>query len=434
MTGSGPGGAKRKLMLTVALGLGVGLILAFFVAGIAALGHRIPSPHLLEDYFVALLWCIGIAFYICCLPVSKQERSDLLLLWGARCGVTLLAMLFYEANYPLDAYTYYRSALAAGVDWSLVAFGKGTDNTQALSWLMNRYLPIFDSYHGLKVCFSFLGFLGSFVAYRAFAPFCGEGRRKLLYLMFLFPSVVFWSSILGKDPVIFLGISLYVYGTVRFVYDGSLMYLFPLVSGILLAGAFRSWYLPILTLPLAIFGISGIKRTWLKYAFLGAIVAGVVYSAQMFADQFELASVEDLVGRTQTVSHSWNRGGSANIAPMFSGVVGMLKFAPVGMFTALFRPLPGEVMNPFGLLAGFENFFLLGFVLRAMSQFGAKRSKLKEPIVQWAIMLILVWSFIYGFVSFQNLGSGARFKLQILPVMLCLLVYLDSGASQEEPL
>lgn len=421
------GESKRKVLLMVAVGLALGVLLALFVAGIGTLGHRIPSQHLLADYFVALLWCIGIALYLLCLPVSSQERSDLVMLWGARCGVTLLAMLFYEFRYPLDAYSYYRTAMGAGLDMTFVEYGRGTENTAALAWLMNRYLPIFDSYHALKVCFSFLGFIGSFVVYRAFAPFCGENRRRLLYLMFLFPSVIFWSSILGKDPVIFLGISLYVYGTIRFVYSGSLMFLVPLVAGVLLAGAFRTWYLPILLVPLATFGISGIKRPWLKYAFLGVIAAGVVYSARMFAAQFELGSVEDLVGRTQTVSHSWGRGGSANLAPVFSGVSGMLKFAPMGMFTALFRPLPGEVMNPFGLLAGFENLFLLAFVAKAVSRLSTKREKLKEPVTLWAIVLILLWSFIYGFVSFQNLGSGARFKLQILPVMLCVLFFLSSG-------
>lgn len=424
-----PDGTKRKILFMIGLGLGAGLLLAFFVAGIDTLGHRIPSIHLSQDYFVALLWGLAIALYLLCLPVPPRERVDLIALWGIRCGVTLLAMLFYEANYPLDAYSYYHHATLAGFDWSQVEYGRGTENTYALAWLMNQYLPLFDSYHGLKVCFSFLGFLGCFVVYRAFAPYCGESRRKLLYLMFLFPSVIFWSSILGKDPVIFFAVSLYIYGTIRFVQDGSLIFVVPLILGIVLAGAFRSWYLPILTLPLTMFGISGIQRPWLKYVFLCGIGFGVVYSAQMFADQFALASVEDLVGRTQTVSHSWAKGGAANIAPAFSSLGGMLKFAPIGMFTALFRPLPGEIMNPFGLLAGFENTFLLVAVFKTISNIGTRRWKLKEPLTLWAITLILVWSFVYGFVSFQNLGSGARFKLQILPVMLCLLVFLSSDST-----
>ena len=40
-----------------------------------------------------------------------------------------------------------------------------------------------------------------------------------------------------------------------------------------------------------------------------------------------------------------------------------------------------------------------------------------------ATSLILIWSFIYGFASYQNLGSASRFKLQILPILVTLLVY-----------
>jgi hypothetical protein len=100
----------------------------------------------------------------------------------------------------------------------------------------------------------------------------------------------------------------------------------------------------------------------------------------------------------------------------------MIKFAPVGMFTALFRPLPGEILNPFGLFAGLENLLMLWLLVAAIRKEGM--AIFKEPIVTWAVSLVMVWSFLYGFISYQNLGSAARFKLQILPVLFSLSVYL----------
>ena len=43
----------------------------------------------------------------------------------------------------------------------------------------------------------------------------GSGKSTLLQLLLgLYPSIIFWSSILGKDPIAFLGIGMYVFGVV----------------------------------------------------------------------------------------------------------------------------------------------------------------------------------------------------------------------------
>ncbi|MDQ3606039.1 MAG: hypothetical protein M3418_07635, partial [Gemmatimonadota bacterium] len=116
----------------------------------------------------------------------------------------------------------------------------------------------------------------------------------------------------------------------------------------------------------------------------------------------------------------------------FTSIGGMLAFLPIGAFRALFRPLPGEVMNPFGILAGFENLFLLA--LGALAFWRARLRRLGEPLVQWALLLILIWAAFYGFVS-SNLGAAVRFKLQILPVLLLLLLHLsrDHHSSPQVP-
>ncbi|OQW92733.1 MAG: hypothetical protein BWK78_00805 [Thiotrichaceae bacterium IS1] len=44
---------------------------------------------------------------------------------------------------------------------------------------------------------------------------------------------------------------------------------------------------------------------------------------------------------------------------------------------------------------------------------------------------IIGWLIIYGFVLFQNLGSAVRFKLQILPVLLGVVLYLSRHRSKQ---
>jgi hypothetical protein len=120
------------------------------------------------------------------------------------------------------------------------------------------------------------------------------------------------------------------------------------------------------------------------------------------------------------MSKSWARGGSTLGSPGFTTLAGMFTFSPMGMFTALFRPLPGEVFNAFGLVAGLENALLLALCIRAFRK--VKFRGIRENLCwSFAFALILTWAFFYGFISYQNLGSAVRFKLQILPVILILL-------------
>lgn len=101
---------------------------------------------------------------------------------------------------------------------------------------------------------------------------------------------------------------------------------------------------------------------------------------------------------------------------------GIVKFLSFGAFTALFRPLPGEVMIPFGLLAGLERLSLL--VLLVLVIKSTRFREMKEPLVMWAILFVVTLASVHGIVSSANFGLEVRYKLQILPVLLGVLFYL----------
>ena len=108
----------------------------------------------------------------------------------------------------------------------------------------------------------------------------------------------------------------------------------------------------------------------------------------------------------------------------FNSLRDVILFIPKGMFTVLFRPLPGEVYNVFGFLAGLEDVFLLLLFVLAVKRM--RWRELTDPLSIWAILVILTWATAYGFVGF-NLGTVCRYRLQILPIFLGLLMYLFRG-------
>ena len=193
----------------------------------------------------------------------------------------------------------------------------------------------------------------------------------------------------------------------------------------------RSWSGPILLFPLIIFAVIGIRRPMARIAFVAIALVAFLWSVGRFATMFNIETIRDVQNAAEARSAGWAGGSAQERTEKFTGIGSMIRFAPLGAFTALFRPLPGEVRNPFGIVAGIENAFLLGLLLIAVAR--ARLRRFRDPAIAWAILLILTWSFIYSFVSYYNFGAAVRFKLQILPVLLLVLLYLARGPDDLVP-
>jgi hypothetical protein len=425
---------------------GAGILLLLLVDLVPRLGRYIPQDDVASDYRVAFLWAgvlwLGLFFW----PLAEADKRALLWLWPVKMVVVLGAMLLVESHYPTnDSFMYFATPQGEGFRWTGFAFGEGTSNIISLSWIHQQVIP--DSYHAMKVSFAMVGLIGIYLLYRAAVRFLGREEIRVLYLLALFPSILFWSSIIGKDPIMLLGISLYVYGVVGVYTDRSpgprrLAYMLLLVIGVMVASLIRVWLGPILLAPLAVFVLLGARsifaRVFLIMLVAGALVAAVTLTTDRFnlaGDRFEVESSGDLVKTTDYLSKTAARGapeggGSSQSVTEFRDVASMAKFVPLGAFTALFRPLPGEVLNPFGFVASLENLVLLGLLLRAMGR--SSWRDFRQPLVGWAITVILVWSVVYGFASTQNLGAAVRWKLQVLPLLVGVLCYL--GRRRSNPL
>lgn len=368
----------------------------------------------------AFLLLLSIQFW----PVPSAHKRVLSVLWIIRIGVAMGFMLAYEAGYGLDANVYYARGIHLNDPWARFAFGQGTFNVTAIVGLM---AALTKAYTAIKLMFSFIGLLAIYVFYRAVKLALGKEAIELLYLLGVFPSILFWSSILGKDPVTLLGIAIFCYGAVGLIAGHGLKMLVYVIAGLALASFIRVWLgFVFLTPLLASMVLAGRSSPVVKAGFLMLTVPLFLFTVQGFAERFSLETAEDLVARTDQISQAWAHGGSAlKIEGGFGSLQEMVLFVPVGAFTALFRPLPGEILNPFGMLAGIENAILLGLIVAGLFRHGF--AWLRQPILLWAVLTLIAWSAIYGFASYQNLGTAFRFHVQVAPTLLMLGLYLNFG-------
>lgn len=410
------------------LAVALGLALPGFVNALRSLGRYVPQDQIELDYLVALIWAAIIGLSIRAWPIASVDRRPLLLIWVAKTIVVLGVMLVYEWNYQLDAYGYYERALMEEFPVARSSWSAGTVFVAQFAWLHTKLLP--DSYHALKVTFALIGLLAVYLIYRGTVRYRGVNDHRVLYFVALFPSVLFWSSIVGKDPIHLFGIALYVYGVLSWRATGRSIHVLTISTGVVLAFMVRSWSGPILLFPLLLFAMVGIRRPWMRIVFTLLAVVAFAWTVSAFATKFNIETLGDVHTAAESRS-GWTGGSAQERTEKFTGIGSMIRFAPLGAFTALFRPLPGEVRNPFGVVAGIENAFLLGLLVIAIVRVRLRR--LRDPAIAWAILLIITWSFIYSFVSYYNFGAAVRFKLQILPVLLLVLLYLARGPDDLVP-
>lgn len=407
-------------MLAV-LSLSIFLLVVFDMIG--PLGWQIPQADLTGDYFLGVLWAVLLGLTVFLWPVSRTDKRCLLVAWIARCVVTLVVMLAYENFNGIDSFWYFEnSTRSLPGEWAAFKLGEGTTNTMVLARYHARVLP--DSFHMMKISFSMVGFIATYLLYRAAVLFLDREDIRILLALTLFPSMIFWSSTLGKDPITLLGIALYVYGVAAWYRTNQMRPLFVMLIGIWLAMSLRVWLGPILVAPLAVFVLARVRNLVSRLLFIGIVAGAFLYAGGRFQEQFHIESSNDLVTTVEMRAHSGGWRGNTAVSPgrSFTSVGQLVTFMPLGAFTALFRPLPGELMSVFGILAGFENLVLIVLLYQAFKR--TRMSELKDPRVMWALALILTWSSIYGFISYQNLGAASRFRLQILPVLLGTLLYL----------
>ncbi len=404
----------------------LGTSISLFVQWVSSSGHNLVNIQGADEYLIAIFWAFSLAGVLFTLRLPWLVRKHLLLLWGVRCLVTLIAMLFYESHYNLDAYAYYKNIMRQSF-FGFTTLGDGTNFIISVGVFLDSFLPFGRSYHAFKVVWSFFGLLALIPLYSIYKELLNKEQDNVLVLWALgtFPSLIFWTSILGKDPLAVLGISCGAYGLLRLHKKVDLEGVVYTAAGILLMSFVRFWLVPIFLAP-AIMSYAWGKsssKIW-RYAGIAICLAALAYLIDNLQAVLLITSTADAFESLNNVSSAWSRGGSGLEAPSFHSTSDVLKFLPLGFITAIFRPFPGEINNIFGILAGFESIISILIFVNAFRNM--KFRFLSHPVIIYCWVVIFVWGCFYAFISYQNLGTAVRFRAQILPFIILLPFLIKS--------
>jgi len=281
--------------------------------------------------------------------------------------------------------------------------------------------------------FSWLAFWGEYLCYRAFRIAVPDGDRvRYGRLIFLFPSVLFWTAAIGKDAIIFFGIGVALWGAARIFTRGRGGFV-GLGAGLAVIVAVRpniALTIFVALIPAYILG----RRPRASGKRLGSKVLGVcillvigsllVPRAEHFLGIKDLSS-KSIDNRLKRVSVDTTNVGSQNLGAQGAStntptVIDDPARIPLDIVTVMYRPFPWEAPTAVTLLASMESLFLLALTAASWRRIvGAIGQLGRQPYLGFALFYTLV--FIATFASVGNLGILARERVQTLPAYFVLL-------------
>jgi hypothetical protein len=370
----------------------------------------------------------------------------------ARAAVLVISVLyiqpFLDAETGTDAQMYH--AVGTQVSHAILTGGVIPDSGE--TWGTNFYAVFTGVWYalfgasrlGIMAFNSLLAAIGSLIFYRTFVENYGEPNKLLKYLIVFDPSILYWSSIHGKDPYIFFFLALLFQSLSRLFRSGGnkpLALYFLSLSGIflirpqtaLVCGAAVLITLLILRLR-APFPSPAIR---LCFRLSGAVVAVSVLVVFAFYGSVAGDSGLGLLEQLSAVLNGLSYGGTAVEVPTFYSWIDLLTYMPVGMILVLFRPFPWEQGNTFIRLAGLHQLllsaaFLLicwGAVKRLrVYHTKAGRSAMGtslDPLGIFLLVYCLGFVFLYAVIT-GNVGTLVREKIQVAAFAWCAAFGMNS--------
>lgn len=269
--------------------------------------------------------------------------------------------------------------------------------------------------------FSWLGFWGLYLFYRAFETSFPNGeRRRYAAMVFFLPSMAFWPSSIGKEAWMTLTLGMAAYGAARWL--SHRRHALPwLLAGMVGSGLVR----PHITITMVVslgmaYLITGAKRSGFGAPFAkvaGLLVLVVIFGVVLTSVEakFKLdegGGLEEVLNQTQVQT---SQDGSE-----FKSVAARSPVdVPMAAFSVLFRPLPVEARNVQSLLASLEGAVLLFLFIKHWRYLGNLVPRRSAPYLTFVSTYSLL--FIIAFSNFGNFGILARQRVQLFPFVLVLL-------------
>ena len=265
--------------------------------------------------------------------------------------------------------------------------------------------------------FNFIGFVGLIYLFKTLKDISSEIFinnlliKNLPYLIIFIPSLSFWTSGIGKEPFVFLSVSLFLYSINR----KKLNYFTLLLAFLILFLVRWQFSLIMLIATLFIFKIKDIPRILKNIKIVGFLGVSFLlinmFTAYFF--DFHAFKLDPIINAIYDKQTSNEGGNLVNFDNNILTIISNYLFAPINFKNTLFT------------IASLENIYLIIIILLLLVNF--KKNNLRNLNLALLSFVILFLSTI-PFATF-NIGIAMRQKWFVL---VTIFVLLASGLKKYE--
>lgn len=273
----------------------------------------------------------------------------------------------------------------------------------------------------------FVSLLGLVLLTNSILRFAATRTCILALFVLMLPSVLFWTSGVIKEPVLVLGIGMFVYGIFHFRFQRiEFKSLFSLIFGSILI-LFTKFFVLACLIPAALAFILFRGKTsdsfiLLKYVAVCAalfLIALNIHKAIPTVNLQQMLITKQVHAVREAEYH--HAGSRIHIPALHHDGWSIVKAAPTALVNTIFRPLIWESKNPFMIASAVENVFVVVFLIFCTIYTDWKRTQ-DLNLFLFLLFGALAYFVLIGMAT-PVLGNLVRYKAPMLPLFLLAFVF-----------
>lgn len=267
----------------------------------------------------------------------------------------------------------------------------------------------------------------------------------VFFAIMLVPSVMVWSSGIFKEAVAVSGISLLIWGSdvlmarTRLIAGAAAIFV-----GFSLVYIFKTFFLVpfALALGLQVYASRAALRGGQKWSFgFGQLVFGAalgvfgLVALSSVVPQLSIKQLSEQASHLQQIGQSVQGGSSYSLTDILpSSAFAQMAYAPVAIFTSLYRPLLLEAKNAIMVVNALETTYLMvASILLFRGQWSERVAILtRSPALLFCLVFVLATGLGVGLAT-TNLGTLSRYRMPLVPLFALILVVLHSPVAVQNP-
>ena len=264
-------------------------------------------------------------------------------------------------------------------------------------------------YYVNVVLFSMISFWGGYFYYRFFSQLFPGKEKLFLIIFFLFVPLVFWTSGIRKDALIFLSSGLFFYCLLRFFQCGRKWFLLYTGLALLLLFLNRS-FIALSIIPAAIaWSISHFRgvKPWRSFFFVYSLSSVLFFLSSAIGP----VNLQKAFVKRQADFQALKGGSYVELDNLEPHPLSFIRILPQALNHVFLRPIPGEQPGALSLFSGVETYFVLLILILSFLVPARDNIPIPDSAPLLAILFFAFSNYLFIGYTIPFLGAIVRYRI-----------------------